>query len=447
MTDDRFAPRLPQLMQELAGGDERFIDDVLAKTAQTRQRPAWRFVSHWLPTPTALESLPAYRNRLIVAFLLVSMLALLLAGAAFVGSRRSALPISQASNGWIAVSANPAGGGGEFGDIYLLQGGNPPRMIIGSNGDGVAQACPRFSPDGHQIAYGEGRQSLQPGDDPERGRASVAERAIVVVGLDDHGAASAPRVRIALPTVPGEMACPEWSPDGREIAARVDSELWVADAASGQTTVFQGMVGPWGQQEFEWSRDGTQIAVSLSGAIRLVPVNGSPATDIQIPGNIPGSVGWLATDKRIVYIEPDGPGDGQSVHVIGADGTGDIQLSPTSSTFTLTFYDAVVSPDGTRIAYKEHSALCTTDGCDNNYPERLLTVNPDGSDEVDVAIPSGFGVSGMQWSPDGEQLLLGSIDGLVSAGVAPGSASTVHTQGELDLEWSASEFTWQPVYQ
>jgi Tol biopolymer transport system component len=446
MTDDRFSPRLPELMQELAGGDEGYIDDILAKTARTRQRPAWTFAAHWLRTPTALDSLPAYRNRLIAVFLLVALLALLLASAAFFGSRRPALSTSQTHNGWIAVSANPGGGGGEFGDIYLLQNGSPARMIIGSSGDGVGQACPMFSPDGHQIAYGEGRQSLQPGDDPLRGRASVAERAIVVVGLDDHGDASFPRVRIPLPAVPGEMACPQWSPDGREVATRVDSELWVADVASGHATVFQGMVAPWGQQEFAWSRDGTQIAVSGPGQIQLVPVNGGPATAIQISGNTPGSLGWLSGDKRIVYIEPDQPGDGQSVHVIGADGTGDLQLSPTSNTFQLTFYDAVVSPDGNRIAYKEHTALCTTDGCDNNYPERLLTVNPDGSDEVDVAIPTGFGVSSMQWSPDGEQLLLGSIDGLVSAGVAPRSASTVHTQGELNLEWSPSEFTWQPVY-
>ena len=60
-------------------------------------------------------------------------------------------------------------------------------------------------------------------------------------------------------------------------------------------------------------------------------------------------------------------------------------------------------------------------------------MNPDGSNVVEVPIPPGFAVSGLQWSPDGRRLLLSSIAAVVSVAVAPGSPSIVHSSGELNL--------------
>ena len=69
----------------------------------------------------------------------------------------------------------------------------------------------------------------------------------------------------------------------------------------------------------------------------------------------------------------------------------------------------------------------------------------DGSNVVDVLIPDGYEATGLQWSPDGERLLFGSIDGVVSAAVTPGSPPIVHSpHGDLNLEWSAAQITWQP---
>ena len=166
-------------------------------------------------------------------------LALLLLGAiAGAGAllRTPGLPPTGAANGWIAVSANPRDSvGAEVGDIYVIGKGVVARRIIGSDGDGVAEACPRFSPDGRRLAYGEGRLlSSYPGDDPLRGRRSVADRAIVVVGLDDEGIASPPIIRVSPSAVPGEIMCPEWSPGGERVAFRIGTELWVADAGYGE---------------------------------------------------------------------------------------------------------------------------------------------------------------------------------------------------------------------
>ena len=121
-------------------------------------------------------------------------------------------------NGWIAVSANPRDvGGGEVGDIYLIPEPNVVRRIIGADDDGVAQACPTFSPDGSRLAFGEGRASGPV--TTFRGEWPVEDRAIVVVGLDNEGDPS-PIVRVTLPADPGELVCPEWSPSGAQLAVR-----------------------------------------------------------------------------------------------------------------------------------------------------------------------------------------------------------------------------------
>jgi Tol biopolymer transport system component len=142
------------------------------------------------------------------------------------------LPASSARNGWIAVSANPWNvGGGQNGDIYLVSEGVAPRRIIGSDGDGIAQACPMFSPDGQRLAYGEARASGPV--TTYRGGWPVDGRAIVVVGVNEHGDPIPALSRFALPTGLGPMVCPEWSPTGRFLAFRVGAQLWIADTASG----------------------------------------------------------------------------------------------------------------------------------------------------------------------------------------------------------------------
>ena len=352
---------------------------------------------------------------------------------------RTTLP----ANGLIAVSANPKNvAGGEAGDIYLVSEGAAARRIIGFDGDGVAQACPRFSPDGTRLAYGEAR-----GSGPVtnlRGVLPVSNRAVVVVRLNDHGDPSAPIMRVTLPADPGQIPCPKWSPSGRHVAFRVGAELWVADAASGKTAVFPVTEAPWGKQGFEWSRDGSRIAVAEPGQIRVVRMDGGGSTLIPVKGVTPGSLGWTAGDTRIVYIIiiTDDPGDGQAVDVVDVGGNNNTKLP--DSTYLHRFYYTVISPDGTRLAYLQRTTGCVPVGC-TQEPAHLLTMGIDGSNVIELPIPPGFGVSGLQWSPDGKRLLFGSINGVVSVAVAPGSPAAIYSSGELNLEWSGHEVTWQPV--
>jgi WD40-like Beta Propeller Repeat len=364
-----------------------------------------------------------------------------------------AFTTSPPANGLIAVSANPDDvGGGEFGDIYLVGEGTAAQRIIGSDGDGIAQACPAFSPDGQRLAYGEARASDLPVT-TFRGEWPVTDRAVVVVELDSNGKASPPIMRVVAGPDPGPVPCPEWSPSGEHVAFRVGSELWVADAASGNTVVFAVTRQPgWEQNELEWSRDGSTIAVSEPGRIRMVRMDGGESSLIAVEGGnqsvdgaSPVSLGWTADDERIVYINAD-PFDGLAVNVVGVDGSNDIQLTPDDvADLRYRFYDAVVSSDGTGVAYIQRTNRCTSDGC-SGAVESLVIMDLVDLSMVEPPIPAEFGAFGLQWSPDGERLLLGSIQGVVSVAVTPGLPDVIYSRGELNLEWSPGELSWQPVF-
>jgi len=92
MTDDRFARRLADLMNELATNDEPYIEDVLARTARTGQRPAWAFASRWLPA-LGTPLLPGARaGRVLVVAALLAMLVALFATVALIGGLPEARP-------------------------------------------------------------------------------------------------------------------------------------------------------------------------------------------------------------------------------------------------------------------------------------------------------------------------------------------------------------------
>ena len=369
---------------------------------------------------------------------------------------RPPLPASIVTNGWIVVSANPAAiGNGEFGDIYLVGAGGAARRIIGADDDGIAQACPRFSPDGHRIAYGEARASEVV--DNAHDDWPVRDRAVVVVGLNAAGEASEPLVRVAVDQSPGPIPCPEWSPDGRYVAFRSQDKLWTADTVSGRTTEFpagadrRGVPGMARKLSsdfdgFAWSRDGSRIAVpDHDGHIRIVNVGDGSSS--LIPVEVESrSVVWLAEDARIAYLATEGVGDGVAVHVVDPDGTNDIQISPEAAPDTR-FADLVVSPDGRRVAFIQKTYSCGADGCRGD-PQRLLIAEPDRGSVTDLPVPTGFAIS-LQWSPDGERMLFmtnGEVGSeVLSIGLEPGSPVVVHSSKELNLEWSDSELTWQPV--
>ena len=113
-TELRLTTELPEILGELAMGPyPEYIDDVLATTAEVRQRSAWTFPERWLPMVDATRRpalVPGFPWRSFSTAML--LLALLLAAVAiYLGSQqRVPPPFGPARNGLIAYA--------EGGDIY-----------------------------------------------------------------------------------------------------------------------------------------------------------------------------------------------------------------------------------------------------------------------------------------------------------------------------------------
>ena len=91
--EQRLDRDLPGILGDLAVGPyPDYIDDVLATTAQRRQRPAWTFPERWLPMAD-IASRPAFAPRMPWRTIAVALLTLALivgAAVAYVGAQRRA---------------------------------------------------------------------------------------------------------------------------------------------------------------------------------------------------------------------------------------------------------------------------------------------------------------------------------------------------------------------
>lgn len=394
---------------------------------------------------------PAFTSRPVSILVMVGMLLVLaIAAALAVGALRPVPRFPTAfGNGWIAVSANPPGvGGGEVGDIYRVDDVVPVR-VIGSDHDGIAQACPQFSPDGRALAYGEARASNQPVTS-DRGDWPVTDRAIVVLRVDAAGEVvpSPPLARIAVSAEAGEMVCPSWSPDSGFIAFRLGQELRVADVRSGESRVFPVSGSRLNRHGFAWSHDGSRIAVATPRQILVIHVAGGGTDEIPVPvtGARADALGWTAGDERIVYGAVDGSGDGHSVRAVDLATRQDRALtSPPPDGWRLNVASVTVSPDGTRIAWIASTVQCTTSERCTGGGTQVQTMDLGTATVSGVPMPGEFVTSGVQWSPDGSRLLLSAIDRIESVGADGASTGVIHTRGRLDLEWSWDEISWQPL--
>ena len=146
-TERRLERDLPRILGDLAMGPyPDYIDDVLATTAQRRQRPAWTSLERWLPMvdiarqPVLAPRIP-WRS-IAVAFVIIALL--LAAVAVFIGTQpRLPAPFGLARNGLIAYDAG--------GDIYTAdpETGVATAIVSGPETD----VAPRYSPDGTHIVF------------------------------------------------------------------------------------------------------------------------------------------------------------------------------------------------------------------------------------------------------------------------------------------------------
>jgi Tol biopolymer transport system component len=268
-------------------------------------------------------------------------------------------------NGWIAQSSG--------GDIYLLGLEQEVRRVVGTDGDGISDGCPAFSPDGRQLAYGrvageaewvvdeDGAGSLEPG--------TYSDASLVIADVGDDGHVTEQfTVDIGDGLPP---PCPVWAPSGDRIAfavpltspgnpeqSAVGSEVRIVTLADGSVTVLPDLLAT----DLEFSPDGSLLAIT----------SGTEA---------PAEYGRALEDGRIYLYEFAG----------GAVQT----LDATLGALTITW-----SPDGGRMAY-------LTGELD---PELRVIDLATGEQRV-LDHPATLHGIGPVWSPDGESILYQRCDG------------------------------------
>lgn len=402
------------------------------------------------------------RRTMLLAWLALAAIVLAtVAVVALIGATKDKVFTGPPSNGLIAVSANPLDvASGELGDIYLLDGLGAPRLVIGVPGDRIGQACPAFSPDGRWLAYGEAKDS---GNAGMRHPFPISDPAIGVAGVGPDGSVVA---HLRLPVrETQDLPCPEFAPDSRSIVFPDGDNLLLVDVTTGATRSFptSGRIG--GSSWYQWSRDGTRIALSLpglQGQIRIIRIDDGSSVVVPAQGWIATALAWTAGDVGLSYMAADGLEQGESVQLIDIASGVDTRLGPPADALPAALPGVAapvtaiaLSPNGRQMAYAWSTRTCTEEGCQGT-PGRLFVVDVDtanavelqlGRDPISGTVAAPFG--GLVWSPDGTRLLFGSIQGLVSIGVDPASSDTVYAASDsLNLEWSfrRSEFAWQAVY-
>jgi Tol biopolymer transport system component len=340
-------------LDEQAGrGAPDYLDEILARTSQTRQRPRWSSLERWLPVQTTLRFAPVPRFAWLLV--VVALIAALAAAVLVVGSRQRSLPppFGPASNGAILYGADDN-------DIYRLDpvSGATTALIAGSTRD----SAPRLSPNGTQFLFLRDA-ALDP--------ATNEKTATIMVAAAD-GASVRP--------LTGELD-------------RI--------------------------QDVAWSHDGARVAVAAyvggTSTLQLFTVAGQiEPLVIETAGMEMNSLAFRPSDREVTFL---GVKDGvNGLYAVGVDGRGLRSIVPRD------VESAVLSPDGTKIAYT------LWDGSIGSI--HVVDVATGGDTIPAFDPPSGGGVidevSG--WSPDGSRLMFGRFHGNSSVhfAVAPSSGGRV----------------------
>ncbi len=321
------------------------LGQVLAKTAQTRRRPAWRIPERWIPmsaisNATLVAARRSWRMIGVAVLLILALIASLLIVAA--SQPRLPPPFGVAGNGSVAY--------GRAGDIVIRDFlvGTTKNVIDGPSID----AFPAFSMDGTRLAFL--RQVEGASSDP--GSPYLMDRA----------------------------------------------ELWVASADGLAPHRIAGPFG--GVRDYQWSPAGDAVALQTQtvsdgrSTITIVDMETGLATRLDLGSKSVDRMSWRPpTGQQIWFYASDGTGGG--LYEFDRDIGRSHQIDGIESGLTIDDEWLAWSPDGTRVAF----APAVTSG-----PQLVIvTLGPDGERVSDQILPieGGGSIVSPRFLPQGDRIL------------------------------------------
>jgi WD40-like Beta Propeller Repeat len=251
------------------------------------------------------------------------------------------------------------------------------------------------------------------------------------IAFDSH--VNQDEVYVVAPDGSGRIAIaggldPVWSPDGTKIAFILGGDIFVMNAdGSGQVNLTPGGVGADGGQS--WSADGGQIVFwstrSAAGQklYKMDAADGSDVTQVTTDGfSFDRDPAWSSDGQRIAFER------GQRIYTVRPDGTNLTPVTPVGVQAAHPNW----APSGARIAY----SFLLSDG--PPWSE-IHTIEPDGSNDLDLGNAFTDTTSNPAWSPDGSQIAFRKGTGIWRMN-ADGSGTPVQVTSP-----SNSGPDWQPL--
>jgi Tol biopolymer transport system component len=420
---DRFHVELPEILTDIASPHvPDYVDDLLAQTAATRQRPRWTFLERWLPMGVIARRPLFFPTVPWRALVTVAVLIALLAVALFVAGSQTKVPppFGPARNGALAFGD---------GDIYVRDSlGGSTTLVVGGATDDFAAT---FTRDGRRLLFLRRTEGL-PGSFNER---------IQMMAANPNGSEA---VAITEPLV-----SPDWwdiapddsaivvatgDPSGGQVlkvaSIRNPGPMRLMDVGDPQMTfLIPNLLGPSGTEIVFRGNTRTSVgrrsglfAVHLDGtALRPLTATDGFDSDYLFPQPSPDG-------RYVTYTTWDGEAKLNRIHALDLrTGTDRVVSDPARNQGFATF-----SPDSQRIiflTYGTDRTQVTVAAVDGSGP---LAMGPSYPNMANASVGGVF-------SPDGKSVLVtdsGSKETRLIDSATGGS-------GEL-LPWSPGNVTgWQ----
>ena len=361
------------LDEEAGHGMPGYLDEVLARTTRTRQRPWWSSLERWLPVQSTARFAQAPR----MVWLLVILGLVLALGAAILvvgSSKHLPSPFGPDAHGNVLYAAAD-------GDIYAVDtASNKAHALVAGS---ATDSSPIYSPDGARFAF----VRRDPGS---------SSTSIVLANADGSGLRE-------ITGPPEDVAGMALSPDGTKLAVVGSQGLWIVGPDMVPTLVTPTTSSPAGYDFFEspqWRPNGheliflsSELSMALETGVFVVQTDGSGLRAIVQPTISDPAQPALSLDGTKVAYSIKGT-DQREIHVVDVETGADRRIA----------FDGAVadvrpqwSPDGTKLVFERSMA--------DGFQLMVGSVSGGPVTAIGPTRPADTGGADVRFSPDGSRIL------------------------------------------